>query len=296
MGVTRSAIDTLDVSWSTLQNPDVADDSLDVVRDMGFTRTTPVQAGTIPRAMKHQDCVVEVSYPVHLLSTKLTSRLSRGQERHWLLSYPLWNGSSGGKRGSNGARSRRSSLLPLGQPVWPPDAQKLTYSELAQQIHDVFLHFISALHPLPTESDEAGPSTPPPPPAIPLPLLVTSGTTTPYDSFIANQSNIIIGTPGRLASFLLSPRGANVVKVGELDSLIMDEADRLLSSPDHRKDVERIMRHLPKLRRTHLFSATMTDAVEELVGLGLRNPVRIVVNLKDKRSGQEAVERRTPTG
>jgi len=168
--------------------------------------------------------------------------------------------------------------------------------ELAQQIHDVFAHFISSIHPAPSDPDEPGPSTPPPAPAVPLPLLVTSGTATPYDTFLSRQSNIIIGTPGRLASFLLSPRGISAVKVSELDTLILDEADRLLSSQDHRKDVERIMRHLPKQRRTHLFSATMTDAVEELVGLGLRNPVRIVVNLKDKKSGQEAVERRTPTG
>ncbi len=56
------------------------------------------------------------------------------------------------------------------------------------------------------------------------------------------------------------------------------------------------MRHLPKQRRTHLFSATMTDAVEEMIGLGLRNPVRIVVNLKDKQTGEEAKEQRTPTG
>ncbi|KAK4688081.1 hypothetical protein P7C73_g2049, partial [Tremellales sp. Uapishka_1] len=40
----------------------------------------------------------------------------------------------------------------------------------------------------------------------------------------------------------------------------------------------------------------MTDAVEEIVGLGLRNPVRIVVNLKDKRAGEIVKERRTPTG
>ena len=85
-----------------------------------------------------------------------------------------------------------------------------------------------------------------------------------------------------------------MVKVGDLDCLVLDEADKLLSSPDHRRDVERIMRYLPKQRRTHLFSATMTDAVEEMVGLGLRNPVRIVVNLKDKRTGEEAKERRTP--
>ena len=37
--------------------------SLDVIRKMGFERTTPVQAGTIPRALKNQDCVVEVSCP-----------------------------------------------------------------------------------------------------------------------------------------------------------------------------------------------------------------------------------------
>ena len=70
----------------------------------------------------------------------------------------------------------------------------------------------------------------------------------------------------------------------------------MLSSPDHRKDIERIMGYLPKQRRTHLFSATMTDAVEEMVGLGLRNPVKIVVNMKDKRSGEEVVERRLPSG
>lgn len=126
-------------------------------------------------------------------------------------------------------------------------------------------------------------------------MLVTSGTPTPYETFQSLSSSILIGTPGRLASFLLSPRGLSVVKVNELDCLVLDEADRLLSAPDHRRDVERIMRHLPKQRRTHLFSATMTDAVEDVIGIGLRNPVRIVVNLKDKKTGEEAKERRTPT-
>jgi ATP-dependent RNA helicase DDX55/SPB4 len=127
-------------------------------------------------------------------------------------------------------------------------------------------------------------------------MLVTSGTPTLYETFASQAPQIIIGTPGRLASFLLSPRGLSIVKVNELDCLILDEADRLLSAPDHRRDVERIMRHLPKQRRTHLFSATMTDAVEDIIGIGLRNPVRIVVNLKDKRTGEEAKERRTPMG
>lgn len=125
---------------------------------------------------------------------------------------------------------------------------------------------------------------------------MTSGTEKPYDTFLERSSNIIIGTPGRLANFLLAPRGLSAIKVSNVDVLVLDEADRLVSSPDHRRDVERIIKHLPKQRRTHLFSATMTDAIEDLIGLGLRNPVRIVVNLKDKRAKKEGEERRIPLG
>ena len=47
----------------------------------------------------------------------------------------------------------------------------------------------------------------------------------------------------------------------------------------------RILSHLPKQRRTGLFSATMTDAdaISELVRVGLRNPARIVVKVQSKR-------------
>lgn len=48
----------------------------------------------------------------------------------------------------------------------------------------------------------------------------------------------------------------------------------------------RILSHLPKQRRTGLFSATMTDAdaISELVRVGLRNPARIVVKVQTKRT------------
>jgi len=49
--------------------------SRDVVDGMGFETMTKVQAGTIPQAMKHKDCVVEVSCLVHFTSgAQLTSR------------------------------------------------------------------------------------------------------------------------------------------------------------------------------------------------------------------------------
>ena len=50
--------------------------------------------------------------------------------------------------------------------------------------------------------------------------------------------------------------------------------------------VTKILRHLPKQRRTGLFSATMTDAdaISELVRVGLRNPARVVVKVQAKKS------------
>lgn len=45
-------------AWSTLQPP-LTPWIADVITTQGFERMTPVQAGTIPRAIKNQDCVVE---------------------------------------------------------------------------------------------------------------------------------------------------------------------------------------------------------------------------------------------
>lgn len=58
----------------------------------------------------------------------------------------------------------------------------------------------------------------------------------------------------------------------------------------------RLLSHLPKQRRTGLFSATMTDALGQLVRVGLRNPVRVVVKVeaKVKVGTVEAGDRRTP--
>lgn len=70
----------------------------------------------------------------------------------------------------------------------------------------------------------------------------------------------------------------------------------------------RIITHIPKQRRTGLFSATMTDAdaLSELVRVGLRNPARIVVKVQSKRTKgtksetlqetQVIEERRIPAG
>lgn len=63
--------------------------------------------------------------------------------------------------------------------------------------------------------------------------------------------------------------------------------------------LSKILTHLPKQRRTGLFSATMTDAdaLSELVRVGLRNPARITVKIQTKKAGsgpRQVEERRTP--
>lgn len=63
-------------------------------------------------------------------------------------------------------------------------------------------------------------------------------------------------------------------------------------SPCLRTSLNTILGHLPKQRRTGLFSATQTQELEKLVRAGLRNPVRITV--KEKGAAASAVQK-TPS-
>ncbi|KAK1865109.1 hypothetical protein I4F81_007644 [Pyropia yezoensis] len=61
-----------------------------------------------------------------------------------------------------------------------------------------------------------------------------------------------------------------------LSLLVLDEADRLLDM-GFRVTLSAILGRLPRQRRTGLYSATQTVALDELAAAGLRNPVRVVV-------------------
>ncbi|GKU92175.1 hypothetical protein SLEP1_g5940 [Rubroshorea leprosula] len=110
-------------------------------------------------------------------------------------------------------------------------------------------------------------------------------------------ANLLIGTPGRLYDMM---ERMDVLDLRNLEILILDEADRLLDM-GFQKQINYIISHLPKLRRTGLFSATQTEAVEELAKAGLRNPVRIEVRaetklLNDSTSSQQLASSKTPSG
>lgn len=62
----------------------------------------------------------------------------------------------------------------------------------------------------------------------------------------------------------------------------MDEADRLLTM-DFGKEIEKILKVIPKERQTMLFSATMTDKVAKLQRASLKNPIKVQVATKYAR-------------
>ncbi|KAF6028725.1 DDX47 [Bugula neritina] len=59
----------------------------------------------------------------------------------------------------------------------------------------------------------------------------------------------------------------------------MDEADRILNM-DFESEVDKILKSIPKERRTYLYSATMTKKVQKLQRASLKDPVKVEVSNK----------------
>lgn len=142
----------------------------------------------------------------------------------------------------------------------------------------------------------------PPKPTFPpgtlkaVPQLLLGGSITPaqdLSAFLKKSPNILIGTPGRLLELLRSPHVH--CPQSSFDALVMDEADRLLDL-GFKEDLQKIISRLPKQRRTGLFSASMSEAVDQLIRVGLRNPVRIAVKVKSRATGEDGriEDKRTP--
>lgn len=167
--------------------------------------------------------------------------------------------------------------------------------ELAAQIHTVLLSLLQFHAPsaelLPAlKEDERRPATTEP--VIVPQLLVGGASTTAQDLsfFMRHSPNILISSPGRLVELLASPHVH--CTQSSFETLILDEADRLLDL-GFKQDLQNILSRLPKQRRTGLFSASVSEAVSEIIRVGLRNPVKIEVRVKMK-TGEILEDRKTP--
>ncbi|KAJ3019495.1 ATP-dependent DNA/RNA helicase [Thoreauomyces humboldtii] len=87
-------------------------------------------------------------------------------------------------------------------------------------------------------------------------------------ALLAEKPDIIIATPSKILAQL---EAENVVLKDTLESLVIDEADLILSY-GYDDDVRKVLGHLPKIYQSYLMSATMSDDVDALKQLVLRNP------------------------
>ncbi|KAI3994340.1 hypothetical protein MKX01_012597 [Papaver californicum] len=146
--------------------------------------------------------------------------------------------------------------------------------ELASQIYHVAEPFISTLLNV-------------------KPMLLVGGLSVRADMKKIEEegANLLIGTPGRIYDTM---DRMDILDYRNFEILILDEADRLLEL-GFQKQINSILPHLPKLRRTGLFSATETEAVGELAKAGLRNPVRVEFKTEAKDELASASSK-TPLG
>ena len=84
--------------------------------------------------------------------------------------------------------------------------------------------------------------------------------------------HVLVATPGRLLD--LVNQGA--VQLGDVEVLILDEADQMLDM-GFIHDLQKIISHVPKERQTLLFSATMPKLISDLAEKYLKDPVRVSV-------------------
>ena len=84
--------------------------------------------------------------------------------------------------------------------------------------------------------------------------------------------DILVATPGRL----LDHAGQGTLDLGQVQILVLDEADRMLDM-GFIHDIKKVLALVPKQKQTLLFSATFSDEIRDLANGLLRDPMHIQV-------------------
>ncbi len=97
----------------------------------------------------------------------------------------------------------------------------------------------------------------------------------PQIEALRSKVDILIACPGRLLDLI----GQGHAHLDEIDTLVIDEADRMLDM-GFLPSVTRILEYVPTRRQTMLFSATFPAEIEQLAAKTLRNPKRIAIGTR----------------
>ena len=98
----------------------------------------------------------------------------------------------------------------------------------------------------------------------------------PQVSKLRKGLDVLVATPGRLLD--LQSQGA--IKFEQVQTLVLDEADRMLDLGFER-ELDLLLMTMPKQRQTLLFSATFSDAIRAMAKTMLKDPVSVEVSARN---------------
>lgn len=104
--------------------------------------------------------------------------------------------------------------------------------------------------------------------------LITGGNSLKEEQRGLYKMNILVSTPGRMLQHLGQD---SLLNVSNFQMLVLDEADRIMDM-GFQKEVDEIVKYLPKERQTLLYSATQTKKVSDLARLSLTDPEYVAVH------------------
>ena len=94
----------------------------------------------------------------------------------------------------------------------------------------------------------------------------------PQISRVKKGVDVLVATPGRLLDLLQQ----GVLDLGQVEILVLDEADRMLDM-GFIHDVKKVLAVVPKNKQSLLFSATFSDEIRDLAATLLKNPQSVQV-------------------
>lgn len=95
---------------------------------------------------------------------------------------------------------------------------------------------------------------------------------------------VLVATPGRLLELTES----NAVHLSDIETLVLDEADKMLNL-GFEEEMKRIFALLPKKRQNLLFSATLSDDLSTMNQVLLKKPVIIKIESEEESTNIELI-------
>lgn len=108
------------------------------------------------------------------------------------------------------------------------------------------------------------------------------GTSTQKDIDLIKEKStcphIIVATPGRLNALVRDKH----LRLNNVKTFVIDECDKVLETPDMRRDVQEIFRATPHQKQVMMFSATLAQDMRPICKKFMQNPLEIYVDDETK--------------